>query len=190
LDELGCIASQLATRRDDGGERLADVAHAANRERVVLDARARRHRQLEERVGQNRNLVSGQGAVDAAHLERLGQIDRLDLRVRVRRAHEVDISHTVPLDVVEEDALPLDEALVLLARDARADESRLRLGRFDNKRLGDLGHSATALIASTMFTYPVQRQMFPWIALRISSSLGLGFCSSRYFALISIPGVQ
>jgi hypothetical protein len=45
-------------------------------------------------------------------------------------------------------------------------------------------------IALTMFTYPVQRQMLPWIALRISASLGAGLCSSRYLAAISIPGVQ
>src|SRR5919201_1526424 len=41
-----------------------------------------------------------------------------------------------------------------------------------------------------MFTYPVQRQMFPWIARRISSSLGRGFRSSSAVALISIPGEQ
>src|SRR5437588_9287349 len=40
--------------------------------------------------------------------------------MRVRRAHEVDVTHPVPLDIVDEDALPLRQALVLLARDVLA----------------------------------------------------------------------
>ena len=44
--------------------------------------------------------------------------------------------------------------------------------------------------ASTMFQYPVQRQMFPCSATLISSSVGLGFSASSAVALISIPGVQ
>ena len=77
-------------------------------------------RQLEERVGQLGDLVRRQRPVDA--LERLGggDVDRDDLRVRVRRADEVDVAHPVPLDVVGEDALALDEPAVLLARDALA----------------------------------------------------------------------
>jgi hypothetical protein len=74
----------------------------------------------------------------------------------VGRADEVDEAHLVPLDVVEEDTLALDEALVLLARDVLADEAGPRLTVFDDERpLGSdcrLGHSAAALIASTMFT--------------------------------------
>ena len=41
-----------------------------------------------------------------------------------------------------------------------------------------------------MFLYPVQRQIAPEIAVRISSSLGSGFSSSSARAVISIPGVQ
>src|SRR3954469_19166840 len=41
-----------------------------------------------------------------------------------------------------------------------------------------------------MFLYPVQRQMAPEIAVRISSSLGFGFSSSSARVVISIPGVQ
>src|SRR4051812_1501323 len=41
-----------------------------------------------------------------------------------------------------------------------------------------------------MFLYPVQRQIAPEIAVRISWSLGSGFSSSRACAVISIPGVQ
>src|SRR5918995_1100256 len=41
-----------------------------------------------------------------------------------------------------------------------------------------------------MFLYPVQRQIAPEIAVRISSSVGVGFSSSSARLVISIPGVQ
>ena len=41
-----------------------------------------------------------------------------------------------------------------------------------------------------MFMYPVQRQMLPLSARRISASLGCGFSASSVFALSTIPGVQ
>ena len=63
--------AKLAGARDDGGDRLADVAHAADRERVVLDVRAGRRRELEERIGEDRDLVSRERSVDAVELERL-----------------------------------------------------------------------------------------------------------------------
>ena len=50
--------------------------------------------------------------------------------------------------------------------------------------------SAAHSIAATMFLYPVQRQMAPEIAVRISCSVGFGFSSSSARAVMSIPGVQ
>ena len=156
LDELGGVARQFPSACHNGGDRVADVAHAADRERVVLDVRAGRGRKLEEGIGEDRDLVAGERSVDAVQLERLRDVDGLDACVRVRRAHEVDVAHLVTLDVVEEDALALDKALVFLARDALADEARLDVPFFDDERAlgsdGGLGHCAAALIASTMFT--------------------------------------
>ena len=134
LDQIGGVARDLARGGDDGRDRLAHVPHLADRERVVLHVRARGSRELEERVGQDRDLVAGQRPVDAAELERLRDVDALDLRVRVRRAHEVEEAHPVPLEVVEEDALALDEAPVLLARDALARPAALGLGLLDDER--------------------------------------------------------
>ena len=81
LDEVGGVAGELARLGDHGDDRLADVADAADGERVVLDLVPRRGRQLEERVGQLGDLVRRQRPVDA--LERLGggDVDRDDLRV-------------------------------------------------------------------------------------------------------------
>ena len=72
-------------------------------------------RDLEERLGERRDLLAGQRPVDAVDRLRGGDVDARDVRVRVRRAHEVEVAHPVPLDVVDEDALALEEALVLLA---------------------------------------------------------------------------
>ena len=190
IDELRGVAGELPGLGDDRDDRLTDVAHLADGERVVLHAPSRLGGDLEERVGQDRDLVARQRPVDAGQLERGADVHRLDPRMRVRRAHEVEVAHPVPLDVVEVDSLALDEAPVLLSRDALADEplleSRGLLARGDAH--ADAFPAATT--ASTMFQYPVHRQMFPWSAILTSSSLGLGLSASSAVALISIPGVQ
>ena len=156
FDQLGCIARQFAGATGDGGDRVADVAHAPHRECVVLDVRPRRGRKLEERVCEDRDLVARERSVDTVELERLRDVDRLDPCMGVGRPDEVDVAHLVTLDVVEEDAFALDEALVLLARDVLPDEAGLDLGLLDDERLvlGDAGlaHCAAARMASTMFT--------------------------------------
>ena len=151
LDELGSIARELARRRAHGCDRLAHVPHATDRERVVLDVPARLDGHLEEGIGVDRDLVAGDRAVHALELERPGDVDRDDLRVRVGRADEVDVAHAVPAHVVEERALALDEAAVLLARDRLPDEALLeRLAGLGDGRRHALPPAATT--ASTMFT--------------------------------------
>ena len=96
--------------------------------------------------------------------ERLRDVDRPDDRVRVGRANVVGVAHVVALDVVDEDALALDEAAVFLARDALSGPALLLRRRLDLDLLGcddglvddGLAHSATswpdaALTASKMF---------------------------------------
>ena len=61
--ELGRVTRQLAGLGDDGDDGLAEVAHLADRERVVLDVAAGRSGDLEERIGQDRHLVARQRAV-------------------------------------------------------------------------------------------------------------------------------
>ena len=136
--------AELARLGDDGDDGLADVAHLADRERVVLQVRARHRRDLEERVGQRRDLLAGERPVDARRRLGLRDVDRGDVRVRVRRADEVDEAHAVALDVVDEDALALDEALVLLARDVLA-LPRLRPGASISVGLG-----ATVVVAAVI----------------------------------------
>ena len=143
--ELRRITGELSCLGDDGGDRLADVPRLADRKRVVLDLAARVGGDLEERVGEERDLVAGERPVHAGKLERGAHIDRGDLRVRVRRAHEVQVAHPVPLDVVEEETLALNEPVVLLAGDAQPDRAPLESGHVGLGR----GHAAPPLPAST-----------------------------------------
>ena len=151
LDQLGSVARELARRCGDCGDRLAHVPNAAHRERVVLDVPARLDGHLEERVRVDRDLVARERPVHAVELERLRDVDRDDLRVRVRGADEVDVAHPMPADVVEERALTLDETPILLARDRLPDEPLLeRLRGLADGRRHRLPPAATT--ASTMFT--------------------------------------
>ena len=83
--ELGRVTRQLAGLGDDGDDGLAEVAHLADGERVVLDVAAGRSGDLEERIGQDRHLVARQRAEHAGQLERGGDVDRGDRGVRVGR---------------------------------------------------------------------------------------------------------
>jgi hypothetical protein len=152
LHELGSVACELTCPGTNRGHRLAHEAHRADGERVVLDVRTRRDRHLEERVGLDRDLVSGQRSVDTVQRECGRDVDRDDLCVRVGRADEVHVAGAVPADVVEEDPLALNEPAVFLPRDRLADVPFLQLDR-RGRRLGRAHDWApAATIASTMFT--------------------------------------
>ena len=74
--------------------------------------------------------------------------------------------------------------------------SVVALGRFSTVAMlmtscfAAASYSAAQRTALTMFLYPVQRQMAPEIAVRISWSVGSGFSSSSARAVINMPGVQ
>jgi len=160
LDELGGVAGELARGCGDGDDRFPDVAHASDGKGVVLQVAAWGRRDLEERIGLRRHLLTDQRAVDAVELQCLRDVDPADRRMRVGGANVVDVGHSVALDVVHEDALALDETLVLLTRDVDADEPGRRLLFFDADRLvgGNRGLAhrpppfAAEAMASTIFT--------------------------------------
>src|SRR5258707_1092812 len=104
-----CTANTLAKLAHGLADRFPGEAHLADGEREVLDPAARLARDLEERIGERRDLLPGERAVDA--VDRLGgrDVDAGDVRVRVRAADEVEVAHPVPLYVVDEDALALQE---------------------------------------------------------------------------------
>ena len=151
LDQLGCVARKLARGRDHSSHGVADEARAPDGQRVVLELTTRGRRDLEERLGEDRDLVARERAQHAGRLERRADVDREDARVGIGRAHEMDEAHVVALHVVDEHALALDEAAVLLAGNALPDERAL-LGALgsDAAHLADTS-CAAACTASMMF---------------------------------------
>jgi len=115
------VSRLVRIRRDDRGDRLADVARFTDGERAlrtwrvqadvgVRPIRTRRG----QRVGQLGKVI-GEKDRHARNLSRPCHIDREQPRPRMRRAHEGEVKRARPNDVVDEASAPGDEALVFLA---------------------------------------------------------------------------
>ena len=128
VHELGRRLGLSQRLRHDDRDMVADIAHLALREHGV---RARLHGRSVLGVDHPaadetadlvlRDVVAGQHRDHARGLPRLGRVDTLDGCVGVRGAHEIGVGLAGEVDVVGVAALAGDEALVLLADDARAD---------------------------------------------------------------------
>ena len=122
VDQLGRVLGERARARDDGGDGLADEAHAVEREHVPragLGLRPRRDGRRERR--QVAQVLAADDERDAVERARPRAVDRDDPRVRVRAAAEGDVQRARRLDVVEVDAAAREEAGILDAHHARAD---------------------------------------------------------------------
>ena len=195
VDQLERVVRGVLVGRDHERDLLAleaDLVAGEHGLRVVGD---RRHPGEAERL----EILRGDDGGDVRVCERPRRVDRDDARVRERASQQRSVHHARELDVVEVGALAADEARVLLAlQTAEADRA---LGSGAREVLDVDGHAQTPCLAAascsaaqrtalTMFLYPVQRQMAPEIATRISCSVGFGFSSRSARAVISIPGVQ
>ena len=130
FDLFGGIARLRQRFGDHHRHRIADMAGLADGER-----RMRRHLHRRAVLGMDHpaadqiaDLVGGQfGAGEhrehARHAGAAG-VDRFDLGVRVRRAHEIGVGLAGPIDVVGVVALAGNEALILLAAHCGADTGR------------------------------------------------------------------
>jgi hypothetical protein len=108
--------------RDHHGHGLADVAGELLGEDRLLgmaDVAARIRRA--QHAGRNRERLVGEHGVDARQGQRRTGVDRIDLRVSERRAHERGVQHAGQLEVVHVAAFARDELAVLLAQDRVAD---------------------------------------------------------------------
>ncbi len=95
FDEAQCFFGDMRTGRGDGGDRMAVVEHFVVREDI--------HRQVHrvddhlagllELVLGLRQILAGDDRLDAGELERLVDIDRFDIRVRVRAAQHLAVQH-------------------------------------------------------------------------------------------------
>ena len=86
--QVGGILGEVARFGDHDGDRLADIAHALDRERPLV------HRRLErdqERVGELAHVLAGDDRPDAVLRQCRARIDAGNLGVRVRRADDVSV---------------------------------------------------------------------------------------------------
>ena len=124
LDRLGGGLRQHARGRDHSRDRLAGKAHDLMRQQA---ARRHRHRlavgPLEDRERRQRadvvldQIGAGEDGLDTRHLGgRLG-IDRLDLRMRMRRAQHMQPQRAVFRLVVDELPLPGEQPLIFQTLD-------------------------------------------------------------------------
>ncbi len=121
-DQLGGVLGEIAAFRHDPDDRLADVTHLVARERqdrrraIALHARGREQRR------DLAQILRGQHRDDAGRGARRRAVDRTDARMRVLAAAERDMQHARDLPVVSIAAEPGEQARVLGAPDARADD--------------------------------------------------------------------
>ena len=137
LDRRDAVGRGVARRRDDGRHLLRLVHDGVHGEHHLHVAGEGRH--PVELVALE--VLAGHDRGDARDLERLRRVDRLDPRVGVRRADDVEPQLARQVDVLDVLALALDEARVLLALDrvAHAPDLGGRLGLQLRGHLGLLG---------------------------------------------------
>jgi len=121
--------------------------------------------------------------------------------MRVRAAQYFQVQHALQPVIVEIGGRPGDVAEHVLALRALADLVEIVVAFVGEDVLAQFQHGsvlqarapppeAAASTALMMGSYPVQRQMFPAIALTTSVRVGCGLWSSNALAAISMPGVQ
>ncbi len=98
-DGLGRVGSGGSCRRDDHRDRVADEADLVGRERRPQDLGVELHQPFVERQAEIRGREDGH---DTRHRPGLVGVNRHDARVRVRRAHEVQMQDPVDRQVVDE----------------------------------------------------------------------------------------
>ena len=119
LDGLDAVGGCVAAGRHDGGDLLAREHHLVDREHHLGVRHQRRHPVQVELL----ERLAGDHGEHALHLEGGVAVDALDAGVRVGAAHDVQVEHPRPHDVVDVVAAAADEARVLLALDAVAHAS-------------------------------------------------------------------
>src|SRR6185503_14631969 len=143
--------------RDDRGDGLADVAHAIDRQRIVLATRAGGRVPAASLAGAGQrqgraelaDVVAGDDLEDARPPERRRRVDLLDARVSVRAAHERDVVHAGQGEIAHVARRSGDETRIFFAPDFRSHQSWGRHGQLEylmrRRRSGLLALSLVAL---------------------------------------------
>ena len=135
-----CLARRLRLFErlgDDDRDRIADMRDAIDRDRRVRRLFHRRAvfrmnlpaaRQTADAVGLH--IRADKNGDDAGRGARRRRIDALDLRARVRRAHDVGVGLVRAIDVVRVSPAPGQKAEVLFALDRSADSMSVVVAHF------------------------------------------------------------
>ena len=150
LHRFGAVDGRRARLGEHGGHFLVLEQHLADRQHHLL-VEAVEGRQPAEAGGLE--VLAGNHGLHAGHLHRLGDVDALDLGVRVGAPHEREVEHARERQIVDVVALALDEARIFLALHRHAD----RVSSFASMLSSDLlgwppgQRSAACCTALTMF---------------------------------------
>ena len=117
-DELGGVGGAGSGLADDDGDDLAHVADDVGgqqrpRPAVVEPRPAHRRHRADVEIPRREDVRGGRGGVDPR-----------DARMRERRAHERDVERVLRREVLDVGPLAAQEAGILLAQDALADDVR------------------------------------------------------------------
>ena len=121
-DGLGAVGRAVRIVGDDDGHRLAHVAHDRLGDRLVV-VRAHRRRGRERRhAGRALGEVArGEHGDDACQPSRGARVDRANVGVGVRAAHDDGVEQALEADVVHVAAAAGEKTTILGATDADAD---------------------------------------------------------------------
>ena len=125
-DKLGRVLGFGAALGHHDGHRLALPDRPFRRQQMLRRRAMPRpvQRHADERLAFRIDVGRGEDGGDAGRILGGGNLDRDDLGVRMRAAHEAGVQHAGQLDVVDVAAVPAEQALELPPRDARSDAGR------------------------------------------------------------------
>ena len=119
--QVGRVLREIAGVRHDEGDRLADIAHALDRQRPLIDRRLERD---QERIGQRADVLARHDSPDAVLRQRFGRVDADNLGVRVRGANDVSVQRSRRnRQVIGIAPSPRQQGGIFLAKDRNAQKS-------------------------------------------------------------------
>ena len=134
--QLGGVLREVAALRHHQRHRLADIAHALDRQRPLVDRRLERD---QERIGDRPHVLAGDHRPHPLARQRRFRLDAGDAGVRVRRADHVGMQRAGGhRQVVGIAPAPRQQRGILLANDRSAQKLRQMLT--SSPRAADLRH--------------------------------------------------
>ena len=142
--QVGRVLREIAGVRHDQGDRLADIAHALDRQRPLIDRRLERD---QERIGQRADVLARHDSPDAVLRQRLGRVDADNLGVRVRGANDVSVQRSRRnRQVIGIAPSPRQQGGIFLAKDRNAQKSGHYYLTTSLQSADDVGHPGPTFV--------------------------------------------